>query len=79
MVRVKRRPNRRLAALGLILSIGLIGGASGVIKLTAHDQEPAPASSEEVTEPVERGHKAESLAVPHPVPERGHQGGDRNI
>ena len=74
---LRKRLNWRISALGLVLSMGLIFGASGIIRLNAAEQEHAATDVGDVCEPeFQRG---EALAAPPVVPSRGHQGVERNL
>ncbi len=74
---LRKRLNWRISALGLVLSMGLIFGASGIIRLNAAEQEHAATDVGAVCEPeFQRG---ESFAAPPAVPLRGHQGVERNL
>lgn len=74
---LNRRMNRRFSALGLVLSLGLIFGASGIIRLNAAGREHASARIEEVCEPGERLQRAE-FSVPV-VPSGGHPEGELKL
>ena len=74
---LNRRMNWRFSALGLVLSLGLIFGASGVIRLNAAEREHASARIEEVCDPGEHLQRAE-FSVPV-VPSGGHQEDERNL
>ena len=74
---LKRQLNWRISALGLVLSMGLIFGASGIIRLNAAEQEHAATDVGEVCEPeFPRG---ASFAAPPAVPFQGHHGVERNL
>jgi len=74
---LRKRLNWRISALGLVLSMGLIFGASGIIRLNAAEKEHATAGAEDVCAPeFQRG---ETLAAPPVVPSEGHRGVERNL
>ena len=72
---MNRRIDWRFSALGLVLSLGLIFGASGIIRLNA--AEHGHTSIEEACEPGEHLQRAE-FSVPG-VPSGGHREGERNL
>lgn len=74
---LRRRANRRFTALGLALSMGLILGAGGIIRLTADDHEAAPAKSEEVAKPTEEHDQSVSPVVTPPDRAKGQREGGR--
>ena len=76
---LKRRMNWRISALGLIMSLGLIFGASGIIRLNAAEHERTSADTEDVCERAVGHQRAESLAVPPVVPFEGHPEGELNL
>ncbi len=68
---LKRRMNWRISALGLFLSLGLIFGASGIIRLNAAEHERTSADIDHVCGPAVGHQRAESLVVPPVVPFEG--------
>ncbi len=76
---LRRRINRRLSALGLLLSLGLIFGASGIIRLNAAERDRASADTERVCAPTASHQRAESLAVPAVVPFEGRPESELNL
>ena len=74
---LRKRLNGRLSALGLALSMGLILGASGIIRLDAAESEHAAVRIEDVCEPeLQQG---ASFAAPPVVPSEGQEGIERNL
>lgn len=69
---LRRRSNRRLTALGLAVSTGLILGATGITMLHSPEDAPTPVTSEEVAKPVEHSQQAKSHTAPRTDPRRGH-------
>lgn len=76
---LRRRMNRRFSALGLILSLGLIFGASGIIRLDAAEHDRASVDAGHVCEPPVGDQRAESLAAPPVVPFEGRPESDLNL
>jgi hypothetical protein len=74
---LKRRLNWRISVLGLVLSMGLIFGASGIIRLNAVERAHATADVEDVCGP--QSQPGESFAAPPAVPSEGHRGVERNL
>ena len=76
---LRRRLNWRISALGLILSLGLIFGASGIIRLNAAEHERTSADIEDVCGPAVGHQRAESLVVPPVVPFEGRPESEFNL
>lgn len=74
---LRKRLNWRISALGLVLSMGLVFGASGIIRLNAAEKEHPAVDVEEVSEPASQ--RGESFAAPPVVPSEGHRGVKRNF
>ncbi|MYC92288.1 MAG: hypothetical protein F4X15_12530 [Gemmatimonadetes bacterium] len=76
---LRRRLNRRISALGLFLSLGLIFGASGIIRLNAAEHERASADVDHVCGSTAGHQRAESLVVPPVVPFEGRPESEFNL
>ncbi len=63
----RRRTSKRLSAMGLILSLGLILTANGFIKATATQQEPVSIECAEPVSPPTIRKQMESPSAPSPV------------
>lgn len=74
---MRPRWNLRISALGLVLSFGLIFGASGIIRLNAAEKEQAAADVEHSCEPVGSLQSVESTTPS--VLSRGHLQDERNL
>ncbi len=76
---LRRRLNWRTSALGLILSLGLIFGAIGIIRLDAAEQPPASVDADESCAVPAPPQRAESLAAPPAVPFEGRPDSEFNL
>ncbi len=76
---LRRRLSRRISVPGLMLSFGLIFGASSIIRLNAAESARTPTTIEDACEHESALHGAEWLAAPPPVPSEGHSDGERNL
>ena len=72
-VRLRQRWNRRFTTLGLVLSMGLILGASQVIESSAAEPDPTSADREELVEPVDNRPVRESPVTSRAVHQKGHR------
>lgn len=77
---LRRRLDRRFSALGLVLSCGLIFGASSIIRLNVAEHVGTPTDIEDAACEHESAlHRAEWLAIPPPVPSEGRQDDERKL
>ena len=80
---LRRRSSRRISALGLVLSLGLVFGASGIISVNAAEQKSPCSEVDEIIESAANRMQAESIAesvpVPHVVHEEGRSEAQRNL
>lgn len=68
---LRHRTSRRISALGLMLSLGLVFGASGIISVNAAEQGPPCSEVDEVVRSTAIRAQPESLPAPHRVHEEG--------
>lgn len=77
---LRRRSSRRISALGLALSLGLIFGASGIIGVNAAQPASLCGETDEIVKAsVHRAEAAESTALPQAVLEKGHPREHHNL
>lgn len=76
---LRRRTNRRISALGLILSLGLIFGASGIIRLDAAEHEQTSSDTEDVCGTAVGRQRAESSMAAPAVPFEGRSETEFNL
>lgn len=80
---LRRRSSRRISALGLSLSLGLIVGASGIIGVNAAEQEIPCSEIEEIVEasahPTRATVTLKSSPAPHAVHNEGQPEGLQNL
>ena len=76
---LNRRLNRRFSALGLILSLALVFGASGIIRLDAAEHERASADAEELCEHASGPQRAELPSARPAVHFEGQPLGEHNL
>ena len=72
-VRLRQRWNRRFTTLGLVLSMGLILGASQVIESSAAEPKPPSADRKEMVEPADNQPVRESPGASRAVHQEGHR------
>ena len=78
-VRLRQRWNRRFTTLGLVLSMGLILGASQVIESSAAEPDPTSADREEMVEPADNRPVRESPGASRAVHLEGHRTDHRSL
>ena len=78
-LRLKRRSSRKASAMGLVLSMGLIFGATEILRLNASEREVVPSGFDEACElPVDSQH-AGWIVAPSAVPPVGQGATGRSL